>query len=85
MIAVVANRSFTINDWRVDPELNGLSRADEVVKIDPQNMKVLELLASRPGEVISQSEIEEAAMGWRDSHAELRVSEHCSAKTCAWR
>jgi DNA-binding winged helix-turn-helix (wHTH) protein len=61
MAAVFANKSFTINDWRVDPELNRLSRADEVVKIDPQNMKVLELLASRPGEVISQSEIEEAA------------------------
>jgi DNA-binding winged helix-turn-helix (wHTH) protein len=58
MAAVFANKSFTINDWRVDPELNRLSRADEVVKIDPQNMKVLELLASRPGEVISQSEIE---------------------------
>jgi DNA-binding winged helix-turn-helix (wHTH) protein len=61
MAAVFANKSFTINDWRVDPELNRLSRADEVVKIDPQNMKVLELLASRAGEVISQSEIEQAA------------------------
>src|SRR5688572_29346106 len=61
MAAVFANKSFTINDWRVDPALNRLSRADEVVKIDPQNMKVLELLASRPGEVISQSEIEQIA------------------------
>src|SRR5688572_7976281 len=61
MAAVFANKSFTINDWRVDPALNRLSRADEVVKIDPQNMKVLELLASRPGEVVSQAEIEESA------------------------
>jgi DNA-binding winged helix-turn-helix (wHTH) protein len=61
MAAVFANKSFTINDWRVDPALNRLSRADEVVRIDPQNMKVLELLASRAGEVISQSEIEQAA------------------------
>jgi DNA-binding winged helix-turn-helix (wHTH) protein len=61
MAAVFANKSFTINDWRVDPALNRLSRADEVVKIDPQNMKVLELLASRRGEVVSQSEIEESA------------------------
>jgi DNA-binding winged helix-turn-helix (wHTH) protein len=61
MAAVFANKSFTINDWRVDPELNRLSRADEVVKIDPQHMKVLELLASRAGEVLSQSEIEESA------------------------
>src|SRR5687768_4313777 len=61
MAAVFANKSFTINDWRVDPELNRLSRADEIVKIDPQNMKVLELLASRAGEVLSQSEIEQSA------------------------
>src|SRR5688572_27567492 len=59
MAAVFANKSFTINDWRVDPALNRLSRDDEVIKIDPQHMKVLELLASRPGEVISQTEIEE--------------------------
>lgn len=61
MDAISGNKSFTINEWRVDPALNRLSRADEVIKIDPQNMKVLELLASRPGEVISQPEIEQIA------------------------
>src|SRR5690606_16071117 len=52
---------FTINDWLVEPSLNRISRGDEIVKIDPQNMKVLELLASRPGEVFSQTEIEQHA------------------------
>ena len=52
---------FTINDWLVEPSLNRISRGDEIVKIDPQNMKVLELLASRPGEVFSQTEIEQCA------------------------
>lgn len=61
MDAVSGNKSFTINEWHVDPALNRLSRADEVIKIDPQNMKVLELLASRPGDVISQCEIEQFA------------------------
>jgi DNA-binding winged helix-turn-helix (wHTH) protein/tetratricopeptide (TPR) repeat protein len=64
MAAVLGNCSFTINEWRVDPSLNRISRGEDFVKIDPQNMKVLELLASRPGEVFSQTEIEQSA--WPD-------------------
>ena len=64
MAAVMGNGSFTINEWRVDPSLNRISRGEDVVKVDPQNMKVLELLASRPGEVFSQAEIEQSA--WPD-------------------
>lgn len=61
MAAVMGNGSFTINEWRVDPSLNRISRGENIVKVDPQNMKVLELLASKPGEVFSQAEIEQSA------------------------
>lgn len=60
-MAVLGNQSFTIADWHVEPTLNRVSRRTEFVKVDPQNMKVLELLASRPGEVISPMEIEQIA------------------------
>lgn len=64
MAAVLGNNPFRINEWRVDPDLNRLSRGELTIKVDPQNMKVLELLASRPGEVFSSTEIEESA--WPD-------------------
>src|SRR5690606_21668835 len=60
-MATVIGQPFTLNDWLVEPSLNRISRGDEIVKIDPQNMKVLELLASKPGEVFSQTEIEQYA------------------------
>jgi DNA-binding winged helix-turn-helix (wHTH) protein len=58
------NTPFTLGDWRVEPELNRIVRGEEIVKIDPRNMKVLQLLASRPGQVIAQSEIETTV--WSD-------------------
>ncbi len=61
MAAVFGNKPFTINDWHVDPASDRIMRGDHVIKLDPQNMKVLEVLASRAGEVISQAEIEESA------------------------
>lgn len=61
MAAVLGNNPFRINDWRVDPDLNRMSRGEQIIKVDPQNMKVLELLASRPGEVFSPAQIEESA------------------------
>lgn len=64
MAAVLGNNPFRINEWRVDPDLNRLSRGELTIKVDPQNMKVLELLASRPGEVFSSTQIEEIA--WPD-------------------
>ena len=50
---------FCVGDWRVDPVLRQLTRDNESVKIDPRNLRVLQLLASRPGEVVSQGEIEQ--------------------------
>jgi DNA-binding winged helix-turn-helix (wHTH) protein len=52
---------FTVGDWRVDPVLRQIARGAEIVRVDPRNMRVLQLLASRAGEVVSQAEIEKIA------------------------
>jgi DNA-binding winged helix-turn-helix (wHTH) protein len=51
---------FTLDDWRVEPSLNRISRGDEDVRLEPLNMKLLAFLAARPGAVISHDEIERA-------------------------
>jgi DNA-binding winged helix-turn-helix (wHTH) protein/tetratricopeptide (TPR) repeat protein len=52
---------FTVGDWRADPALRQIARGAETVRVDPRNMRVLQLLASRAGEVVSQGEIEKIA------------------------
>ncbi len=52
---------FAVGDWRVDPALRQIARGTEVVRVDPRNMRVLQLLASRAGEVVSQGHIEKIA------------------------
>jgi DNA-binding winged helix-turn-helix (wHTH) protein len=52
---------FTVGDWRVDPALRQIARGTEIVRVDPRNMRVLQLLASRAGEVVSQGDIEKIA------------------------
>src|SRR5215813_11911381 len=52
---------FTVGDWRVDPAAKQIARATEVIKVDPRNMRLLVLLASRPGEIWSQEDIEQGA------------------------
>lgn len=50
-----------LGDWRVDPASRQIARGAEIVRVDPRNMRVLQLLASRAGEVVSQAEIEKIA------------------------
>ncbi len=64
MSVAVDEETFWLGDWRVEPLLNRIVRGEEIVRIDPRNMKVLQLLASRPGHVFSQAEIEQAV--WAD-------------------
>jgi DNA-binding winged helix-turn-helix (wHTH) protein/Flp pilus assembly protein TadD len=52
---------FSVGEWRVDPALRQIARGTEIVRVDPRNMRVLQLLASRAAEVVSQSEIEKIA------------------------
>lgn len=55
---------FLLQDWRVEPALDRLSRGTESVKLDPRNMGVLRYLAERAGAVVTQGEIEQAV--WKD-------------------
>ena len=64
MTRVDASTPFFLGEWRVEAALGRISRDDEIVKIDPRNMEVLLLLATRPGQVVSQIEIEKAV--WSD-------------------
>src|SRR5512138_1262658 len=64
MSVAVDEETFWIGDWKVEPTLNRIVRGEEIVRIDPRNMKVLQLLASKPGEVFSQAEIEQGV--WCD-------------------
>ncbi len=63
MTAHLTNDSapFSVGEWRVDPALRQIARGAETVRVDPRNMRVLQLLASRAGEVVSQGDIEKIA------------------------
>ncbi len=49
--------ALQIGEWRVAPDLNQISRGQEVVHLEPKAMAVLMHLASRPGEVASRDEL----------------------------
>ena len=53
--------ALQIGEWRVVPDLNQISRAQQVVQIEPKAMAVLVYLARRPGEVASRDELLAAA------------------------
>lgn len=57
-------RTIYIGVWQVIPQLNLLRTDDREEKIEPKNVEVLALLASRPGEVFSKEEI--LAVVWSD-------------------
>lgn len=44
---------WLIGDWLADSGLDELRRGDDVVKIEPRNMRLLVALAQRPGEVLT--------------------------------
>jgi DNA-binding winged helix-turn-helix (wHTH) protein len=52
---------FALGDWRIDPALRTASCGDTVVKIDPRNLRVLQILVERHGQVVSQRELESLA------------------------
>lgn len=51
------NDSFRIEGWLVEVRLGRLSRGSQIVRLEPQVMKVLAYLAARPGEVVSKDEL----------------------------
>ncbi|MFO7304416.1 MAG: tetratricopeptide repeat protein [Gammaproteobacteria bacterium] len=60
MSVAVDEQAFWLGDCKVEPILNRIVRDGESIKVDPRSMEVLQLLASRPGHVFSQTEIERA-------------------------
>src|ERR1044071_1456544 len=52
---------FWVGGWLVDPVHRRLVDADVVVKIEPRNLRVLQVLAERQGKVVSAREIESLA------------------------
>lgn len=48
-----------VGTWKVEPAQARLVRCSEIVKIDPRNVRLLRLLASRAGNLVLQSEIEQ--------------------------
>jgi DNA-binding winged helix-turn-helix (wHTH) protein len=56
-----ASNSFTLGEWRVQPQLNRLSRpTGETVQLEPKMMDVLVCLAQTPGRVVSRDELIDA-------------------------
>ena len=55
---------FLLGEWRVQPNLNRLSRGEDKVQVEPKLMDVLTFLASRAGEVVSKDDITDAV--WTD-------------------
>lgn len=51
---------FRIADWRVDPDLNRVSRHDDALQIEPKVMSVLLRLAEEPGEVVTKRQLLDA-------------------------
>jgi DNA-binding winged helix-turn-helix (wHTH) protein len=52
-----AGRGFELGDVRVEPSSCRVVRGGRQIAVEPKVMALLELLASRPGEVVSKSEI----------------------------
>jgi len=59
------NEIFMLGEWRIDPALNRIARAEKSVQLEPRAMMVLLYLASKPEEVFSRSEIMDDV--WTDS------------------
>src|SRR5512136_2941725 len=81
-------REFRVGEWRVEPNLNCITRADQRTPIEPKVIEVLAYLAEYPGEVLSKEQIIRAV--WPDtfvsdevlrySISELRKAFHDDAK-----
>ncbi len=50
-------RDFHLGEWFIQPDLNRISRQEEVVAVEPKVLQVLVYLAEHPGEVLSKESI----------------------------
>ena len=57
------SNSYYVGDWWVEPTLLRVSRNDNVKKLEPQMMAVLEYLVAKSGQVVSKGSLMEAIWG----------------------
>jgi len=69
------NGEFRIGGWRVERDLNKISRDEKSVQLEPKVMDVLIFLALHPGEVQSRQEILRAL--WPDTFVSDEVLTYC--------
>jgi DNA-binding winged helix-turn-helix (wHTH) protein/tetratricopeptide (TPR) repeat protein len=50
--------AFVVGDWRIEPSMRRAVNGERIAKIDPRNMRVLQMLAERAGCVVSSRDIE---------------------------
>ena len=62
-MAVEGEREFSIGEWQVRPAADLLVNGTTQVRLEPKVMDVLVYFASRPGEVVSRADLEQAV--WR--------------------
>ena len=48
---------FQLEGWKIQPQLNSISRGSDFIRLEPKIMQVLIELASRPGEVLTKEEL----------------------------
>jgi len=53
-----ADAPFIVGDWRIEPSMRRALKGERIAKIDPRNMRVLQVLAERAGCVVSSRDIE---------------------------
>jgi TolB-like protein/DNA-binding winged helix-turn-helix (wHTH) protein/Tfp pilus assembly protein PilF len=51
------SRDFRVGEWFVQPDLNQISKGDQIVAVEPKVLEVLVYLAQHPGEVLSRENI----------------------------
>jgi adenylate cyclase len=64
MTTLNAIASYFVGDWLVDPKSNTVVRGDDSKHIEPKAMRVLTLLASNAGQVVTREELEDVV--WAD-------------------
>jgi len=69
------NGELQVAGWRVERNLNRLSRNGKSVQVEPKAMEVLVFLAEHPGEVLSREAILQAV--WADTHVCNEVLTYC--------
>tara|TARA_R110002049_G_scaffold285698_4_gene467089 strand:+ start:256440 stop:257147 length:708 start_codon:yes stop_codon:yes gene_type:complete len=61
-----SNEPFGMHELQVVPKQLRARRGDETIELSPREMRLLQLLASKPGEVVDRNEM--FRVGWEEDH-----------------